>query len=98
MLENKTTGATHAPARSAAIAPMLKARIRVPRLWSCARNPLEKREKSITSRSNIARPRTMKRAAIPRLNHGDELMVPNVPAVKMTMSPRTPYTSAMAAP
>jgi len=49
-------------------------------------------------RSNIARPSTTNKAAMPRLNHGDELIVPNVPAVRMTISPRTPYTIAIAPP
>ena len=31
-----------------------------------------------------------------RLNHGDELIVPNVPAVRMTTRPSTPYTTAIA--
>ncbi len=52
--------------------------------------PAEYFEKSISSTSNIARPSTTKRIAMPRLNHGDELMVPNEPAVRMTTSPSTP--------
>ena len=36
--------------------------------------------------------------AMPRLNQGDELMVPNVPAVRMTTRPIAPYTSAIATP
>ena len=56
------------------------------------------REKSMASTSNIASPRTTNSAAIPTLNQGDALMVPNEPAVRMTTSPRMPYTRAIAAP
>ena len=40
--------------------------------------------------SNIARPSTTNSTAMPRLNHGDALMVPKVPAVRMTTRPSTP--------
>ena len=33
---------------------------------------------------------TTKSSAMPRLNHGDALIVPKVPAVRMTISPSTP--------
>ena len=92
-----TTGATHAPASSAAIAPIENAITNVP-----VPAPGEKREpkleKSIISTSNIARPSTMKMAAMTRLNQGEALIVPNVPAVRMTTRPRTPYTMAIAPP
>ena len=48
--------------------------------------------------SNIARPRTTNRIAMPRLNHGDALIVPKVLAVRITARPRRPYTNAIAAP
>ena len=74
-----TTGATQAPASSAATAPITNARPNVPRLVGfCI--PLEKREKSMSITSNIARPESdEQRRRCARLNHGDELMVPNVP-------------------
>ena len=50
------------------------------------RKLLEKREKSIAMTSNIARPSTTNSSAIPTLNQGDELIVPNVPAVRITTS------------
>ena len=84
-----TTGATQAPASSAAIAPMLNASSTLPRV-PLPVNRVEYREKSISRTSNIASPRTTNSIAIPRLNHGDELIVPNVPAVRMTISPSTP--------
>ena len=52
----------------------------------------------MTMTSNIASARTTNNAAMPRLNQGLALMVPNVPAVRMTTRPRTPYTNAIAAP
>ena len=54
------------------------------------RTRLEKREKSIVMTSNIARPSTTNSTAMPALNQGDELIVPNVPAVRMTTRPSTP--------
>ena len=84
-----TTGATHAPASRAATAPMLNASTNVPECAAGLKR-LERLEKSIMMTSNIASPRTMNSAAIARLNHGDELIVPNVPAVRTTTRPRTP--------
>ena len=52
--------------------------------------PLENLERSMVMRSNIASPSTMNNSAIARLNHGDELIVPKVPAVRITTSPSTP--------
>ncbi|MNC91439.1 hypothetical protein D3C83_77050 [compost metagenome] len=52
----------------------------------------------MTSTSNIARASTTNNTAIPALNHGDALIVPKVPAVSITTSPSTPYTTAIAAP
>ena len=93
MLENSTTwmttGATHAPASSAATAPMLKASAKLPLLDEVPRLPAYW-EKSICSTSNIASARTKKRTAIPRLNQGDELIVPKVPAVRITTRPIAP--------
>ena len=83
-----TTGATHAPASSAATAPIVNASMKVPR--PVAENPLEKLEKSITMTSNIARLSTTNSAAIATLNHGEALMVPNVLAVRITTRPSTP--------
>jgi hypothetical protein len=84
-----TTGATHAPASSAATPPMVKASITEPRL-----DPVptlaENFEKSISNTSNIASASATNRTAMPRLNHGDELMVPNVCADRITISPSTP--------
>ncbi len=40
--------------------------------------------------SNMAIVSTTKSSAMPRLNHGEALMVPNVPAVRITISPSTP--------
>ena len=56
------------------------------------------REKSIVTTSNIASASTAKTIAIETLNQGEALMVPNVLAVVMTITPSTPYTSAIAAP
>ena len=53
-------------------------------------NRLWKREKSMARRSNIASASTTKSSAMPRLNQGDALIVPKVPAVRMTTSPSTP--------
>ena len=94
-----TTGATHAPASSAAIAPMpnASATMTLCPIHSLPADPA-KREKSIVSTSNIASASTTKTIAIARLNHGEALIVPNVLAVVMTMTPSTPYTSAIAAP
>src|ERR1700730_4248379 len=85
-----TTGATHAPASRAAMPPIVNATSSVPRLESLTVNPLENREKSITMTSNIASDSTTNSTAMPALNQGDELMVPNVPAVRMTTRPSTP--------
>ena len=85
-----TTGATQAPARSAASAPSVKASRNVPRFASATWNRDENREKSISMTSNIASARSTKTMAMARLNQGDELMVPKVPAVRMTISPSTP--------
>jgi hypothetical protein len=52
--------------------------------------PLEKREKSIVMTSNIASASTTNNTKMPRLNQGDALIVPNVPAVRITIKPRTP--------
>jgi hypothetical protein len=72
------------------MAPMPNASRKVPRL-SCANViRLDRREKSTVTTSNIARPSTTNSAAIARLNQGDELIVPNVPAVRMTMRPSAP--------
>ena len=40
--------------------------------------------------SNMASPSTTNNAAIPKLNHGEALIVPNVPAVRLTTSPSVP--------
>src|SRR5437764_6709687 len=93
-----TTGATQAPASSAAMAPMLNASQKVPRLSGPNRIRLDHREKSSDTTSNIARPSTTNSTAIATLNQADELIAPNVPAVKITTNPSTPYTSAMAPP
>ena len=94
LLENTmtwmTTGATHAPASRAATAPMPNATRNDPAWGEEAANRDCSREKSMARTSNIASPRTTNSAAIPTLNHGDELIVPNEPAVRMTTSPRTP--------
>ena len=47
-------------------------------------------EKSISNTSNIASASATNSTAMPRLNHGDALMVPNVLAVSTTTRPRTP--------
>ena len=71
------------------MAPMLKASTTLP--WRPPpTNPLEYLEKSISRTSNIARPSTTNRIAMPRLNQGEELIVPNVLAVRIAMSPRIP--------
>ena len=93
-----TTGATHAPASRAATAPMPNATTNDPARLVPAANRACSREKSMARTSNIASPRTTNSAAIPTLNQGDELIVPNEPAVRMTPSPSTPYTRAIAAP
>ena len=72
------------------MAPMLNASHSVPRPVSPRRRPLLKRVKSTMITSNIARPSTTKSAAMPRLNQGDALIVPKVPAVRMTITPSTP--------
>ena len=69
------------------MAPMVNASHNVPRPVSPRRRPLRNRVKSTMITSNIARPSTTKSAAMPRLNHGDELIAPNVPAVRMTITP-----------
>src|SRR5215203_423424 len=101
LLENSTTwmttGATHAPASRAAMPPMVNASTNVPR-GEAGFMPLEKREKSISNTSNIASASATKSTAMPTLNQGDALSVPNVPAVRMTSRPSTPYTTAMAPP
>ena len=84
-----TTGATHAPASSADTAPIVNASARLPRLAPGVK-PLEYFEKSIIRTSNIARPSTTNSAAMPRLNHGELLIVPNDPAVSTTTRPMTP--------
>ena len=43
-----------------------------------------------TMTSNIARPSNTKSTAMAILNQGDALIVPNVPAVRMTTRPSTP--------
>ena len=68
---------------------MLNAMTNVP-LRALGVNLVDRLEKSMMSTSNMASASTTKRIAMPRLNHGDELMVPNVPAVRMTMRPSTP--------
>jgi hypothetical protein len=40
--------------------------------------------------SNIASASATNSAAMPRLNHGEALIVPNVLAVRITISPSTP--------
>ena len=94
LLENSTTwmttGATHAPARSAATAPITNATTNVPRDDSATLRPLEKREKSIVMTSNIASESATNSTKMPRLNQGDALIVPNVPAVRITITPSTP--------
>ena len=81
-----TTGATHAPASSAATAPIVNATANVPRrVGRCM--PLEKREKSMLTTSNIASPSTTNSMAIAALNQGEALIVPKVPAVRITTSP-----------
>ena len=84
-----TTGATHAPASSAATAPIVNASRNVPRPAPLPMLP-ENREKSISNTSNIASDSATNSTAMPRLNHGDALMVPNVLAVSTTMTPSTP--------
>ena len=84
-----TTGATHAPASSAATAPIVNARPKLPRAPPEPTLP-PKREKSISKTSNIASASAMKSTAMPRLNQGDALMVPNVLAVSTTTRPSTP--------
>ena len=93
-----TTGATQAPARSAATPPMPNASRNEPRPEAPPARRLWKREKSIVMTSNIASVSTMKSAAMPRLNQGEALIVPKVPAVRITTRPSTPYTNAMARP
>ena len=83
---------------SAAIPPIANARTNDPRPASPNRKLLEKREKSIVITSNIASASATNSTAIPRLNQGEALIVPNVPAVRMTIRPSTPYTTAIAAP
>ena len=69
---------------------MVNASATLPRLALPGWNAVEKREKSISSTSNIARPSTTNSTAMPTLNQGDALMVPKVPAVRITISPSTP--------
>ena len=93
MVENNTTwittGATHAPASKAATPPMVNASITEPRL-----DPVptfaEYLEKSISNTSNIANASATNNTAMPRLNHGEALMVPNVCADRITIKPSTP--------
>ena len=93
MVENNTTwittGATHAPASNAATPPMVKASITEPRLDPVPRLA-EYLEKSISKTSNIASARATNNTAMPRLNHGEALMVPKVCAERITISPSTP--------
>ena len=85
-----TTGATQAPASSAATAPIPNATrndplsVRPIVSFDC------QREKSMASTSNIASPSTTNSAAMAKLNQGEELIVPKVPAVRMTTRPRMP--------
>ena len=72
------------------MAPMPNASQKEPRLDGPMFIRLEKREKSMVTRSNMARPRTANSAAIARLNQGEELIVPKVPVVRMTTRPSTP--------
>ena len=85
-----TTGATQAPASSAATPPMPNASRNEPRPGDPSAMRPWKREKSIVTTSNIARVSTTKSSAMPRLNQGEELMVPKVPAVRITTRPSTP--------
>ena len=85
-----TTGATHAPASNAATAPMTNATATLPRFDGSAPIEPEKRDRSISKTSNIASASATKITAIATLNHGEALIVPNVPAVMITITPRTP--------
>jgi hypothetical protein len=69
---------------------MKNASDRLPRFDGSTGPPRISVDASIVMTSNIASPRTTNSAAIPALNHGDELMVPNVPAVTTTIPPITP--------
>jgi hypothetical protein len=84
-----TTGATHAPASSAATPPIPKASRNEPRLPPAPMRDWN-REKSMVITSNIASARNTKSTAMPRLNQGEALIVPKVPAVRITTSPSTP--------
>ena len=72
------------------MAPMPKASASEPRFAPPVPTDAEKREKSIVKTSNMASARATKTSAIARLNQGEALMVPNVPAVRMTTTPSTP--------
>jgi hypothetical protein len=68
---------------------------RLPRLAPGVK-PLEYFEKSIMMTSNIARPSTTNSSAMPRLNHGDALMVPKYR--RSTTTRPIAVTKAIAAP
>ena len=85
-----TTGATQAPARSAATPPMPNASKNEPLPEDSPANRLWKREKSMVKTSNIASASAMKSRAMPRLNQGEALIVPKVPADRITTRPSTP--------
>ncbi len=61
-----------------------------PRLPPPVPSDEENREKSMVNTSNIASASTAKTSAIATLNQGEELMVPKVPAVRITITPSTP--------
>ena len=73
------------------MAPMPKASANVPRFFEpLTSNLLWSFEKSMAITSNMARPRSTKRIAIPTLNQIVLLMAPKVAAVRVTISPRPP--------
>ena len=82
LLENSTTwittGATHAPASSAATRAHGEGQHDRCRGSTPMPTLPENREKSIVDTSNIASASTTNSTAMPRLNHGEELIVPNV--------------------
>ena len=63
---------------------------KVPRAGCPDGSRFQNREKSMFTTSNIASPRNTNSTAMAALNHGDELTVPNVLAVSVTMTPSTP--------
>ncbi len=70
---------------------MPKASARVPRLPELARSSLPwSLEKSMWTRSNIARASTTKSTAMPTLNQIVLLIAPKVAAVSVTVRPITP--------